>query len=313
MSLTCTSSRLAFAAAAPAALLCLLPGCARRPAERAPAPPPEAAATVRGAAIQFHSRLGEVDANRTRIVALVEEAAARRARVVVLPECAVPGYADLTSDVFWGRKAGPGYLDVHTVAEPVPGPSTAFFAPVAKRLGIYLTVPLIERGDAADTFFNSVALLGPDGAIRGVHRKRNLWTVADHGWAKEGPERLIVVETEYGRLGLMICYDVHVLLGELGEAGADIVLHSVAWYGPNSGEWFETVLADRVRKAGVNLVLANWTFPEDPGWSGYGLSCVIGSDGGMLARAERDLGDEIVIADVPLPVRKAAGPPPEPQ
>jgi predicted amidohydrolase len=99
-----------------------------------------------------------------------------------------------------------------------------------------------------------------------------------------------------------------VLLGELGEAGADIILHSVAWYGPNSGEWFETVLADRVRKAGVDLVLANWTFPEDPGWSGYGLSCVIGSDGGMLARAGRDLGDEVVVTDLSLPDRKAQGP-----
>jgi predicted amidohydrolase len=285
----------------------------RRPAERAPVPPPEAAATVRVAAVQFHSRLGEVDANRERLAVLVEKAAASGARVVVLPECAVPGYADLTSDVLWGKKAEPGYMDVHAVAEPVPGPSTAFFAPVAKRLGIYLTVPLIERGEADDTFHNTVVLLGPDGAIRGVHRKRHLWTVADHGWASEGPERLTVVDTEYGRLGLMICYDVHMLLGELGEAGADMVLHSVAWCGPNSGEWFETVLADRVRKAGVALVLANWTFPEDPGWSGYGLSCVIGSDGGMLARAEHDLGDEIVVADVPFPGRKTSRTRREPQ
>jgi predicted amidohydrolase len=179
---------------------------------------------------------------------------------------------------------------------------------VARRLGVYLTVPFIEKEEPEDRerderetrYYNAVSLLGPDGAVVAHWRKRNLWPVADASWATAGGEKASIAETELGRIGLMICYDVHVVLEDLGEAGADVVLHSVAWYGPNSGGWFDTVLARKVGEAGAGLVLANWTFPEDPGWSGWGLSRVIGPDGETLARAESDLGDEVVIADLPL-------------
>ncbi|MEK7269739.1 MAG: carbon-nitrogen hydrolase family protein [Planctomycetota bacterium] len=253
--------------------------------------------TVRVAAIQFHSVMGDPAGNRTRLAALVEEAAANGARIVVLPEAAVPGYADLTRDVFWSDAAGPDFLDVAAVAETFPGPSAEFFSPIADRLDLYLTVPFIER--EGKRFYNAVALLGPDGTVRALYRKQHPWPVADASWATAGPKRACVVDTEYGRLGLMICYDVHGVLPMLGEAGADIVLHPVAWFGPNSGNWFETVLARRVAKQKTSLILANWTFPENPGWSGHGHSLIIGPDGTVLSRASKGLGNEIVYASVP--------------
>jgi len=253
--------------------------------------------SVRVAAVQFHSVMGDPAGNRARLAGLVEEAARNGARIVVLPEAAVPGYADLVGDVFWGDGKRPDRPDVAGVAETFPGPSVDFFSPVADRLDLYLTVPFIER--EGKDFYNAVAFLGPDGKVRAHYRKQRLWPVADASWAAAGPERACVADTEYGRLGLMICYDVHVVLPMLGEAGADIVLHPVAWFGPNSGNWFETVLARRVAKQKTSLILANWTFPEDPGWSGHGHSLIIGPDGRVLARASRELGDEIVYASVP--------------
>ena len=46
-------------------------------------------------------------------------------------------------------------------AEPVPGPSTKHFAALAKRLGVYITVPLLERDDTAAgvRLFNTVCLV----------------------------------------------------------------------------------------------------------------------------------------------------------
>jgi predicted amidohydrolase len=103
-----------------AAPLATLIGCAPR-SGRAPggsdeAPPP----AVRVAAVQFHSVMGDPEGNRRRLVPLVERAAAAGAKVVVLPECAVPGYADLTNDVFWTSAEGgeEGCLPVSEVAEP---------------------------------------------------------------------------------------------------------------------------------------------------------------------------------------------------
>jgi len=186
---------------------------------------------------------------------------------------------------------------VAEVAEAVPGPSTEFFAPLARRLGVYVTVPIIERADGG--YYNTVALVSPGGEVAAVHRKHVMWTMADSFWMKEGPEKATVVETPFGSLGLMICRDVHALLPLMGGAGADIVLYSVAFLGPNTGDWFEVTLAGRVAEQGVSLVLANWTFPEDPGWSGWGASCVISPEGKVLARAERTIGDQVVLADVP--------------
>ena len=253
-------------------------------------------ATVRVAAVQFHSFFGDPEANRKRLLLLVRLAAYRGARIVVLPEAAVPGYAELSNEVFWSRKREKGYEDVRTVAEKVPGPSVEFFSPVADELDIFLTVPLIEESEGK--FYNTVVLLGPDGRVRAKHRKQNCWPVADASWMTEGEEEPCVVETEFGRLGLMICYDVHVMLEALAEAGADAILYSVAWYG--TCDWFETVLARRAGEAGVSIVLANWTFPEDPGWKGSGRSLVIGPDGGIVARAAEDFGEEIVLADIPV-------------
>jgi predicted amidohydrolase len=249
--------------------------------------------------------MGDVEGNLLRIERAVERAAARGARVCVLPECAVCGYAELATDTFWSKDevVDEGYLQVRDVAETVPGPSTERLGRLADRLEVYLTVPLIEvTGEAPDErFYNTVALVGPDGAIRGHYRKRVEWTVADTYWMSEGPDRVVVVDTEYGRLGLMICRDVHKVLRELGEAGAEVVLHCVAWYGPNSDGWFDVVLSRMVREAGVTLVLANWTFPEDPAWSGFGLSRVIGPDGRTVARCAHDLGEDIVLYEVPAP------------
>lgn len=299
---------------AAAVLATLAPGCGRKSGTPAPGvtaePPVTAGAprTVRVAAIQFHSVMGEPSGNRRRLVPLIERAAAGGARIVVLPEAAVPGYADLSTDTFWSKdEAGEeGCLPVREAGEAVPGPSTEFFSPFADRLGVYLTVPIIERAEGK--YYNTVVLLGPDGRIAARHRKHVPWTVADDSWMTEGPRRATVVDTEYGRLGLMICRDVHALLGEFGRAGADIVLHSVAFYGPNTRGWFETTLAFKVADARVALVLANWTFPRDPGWSGWGASMVIGSDGKVIASAGGDPGNEIVFADVPCGAARRRSP-----
>jgi predicted amidohydrolase len=251
--------------------------------------------------------MGDPVGNRRRVAPLIERAAAGGAKIIVLPEAAVPGYADLSTDTFWSKsdEDEAGYLRVSDVAETVPGPSTDFFAALAGKLGVYLTVPVIERRGGG--YQNTVALISPEGEIVAIHRKCNLWPVADASWAAEGTTRATVVETPFGRVGLMICYDVHALLPLMGKAGADIVLHSVAFYGPNSGEWFETTLAARVADVGVSLILANWTFPEDPGWSGWGASCVISPEGKVLARAERAPGNQLIFADVPCGNRSVPG------
>jgi len=266
---------------------------------RGPGPVP--GGQVRVAAVQCYSRMGQVRHNRQLLAKLIGQAAGRGAKIVVLPECAVQGYMDPGRDRVWSAKADEeGELAVQAAAECVPGPSTHYFAQVAKRCGVYLAVPLIEGSDGR--FYNAQVLLGPDGKLLLHHRKTHLWPPGDGLWASPGKKPPQAVTTPYGRLGLMICYEVHRLPKALKEAQVDIVLYSVGWYGPNTEIWYTDIFPRRyVVPNGFAVVAANWSADRGaPGWEGHGYSCVIGRDGKVLAMARSTRGAELVLADVPI-------------
>jgi len=258
--------------------------------------------TVRVAAVQCYSRMGQTEYNRELLMGLIREAAEDGAKIVVLPEAAVHGYMDPGRWTIWTgdvESRDEQRLYVGSVAEPVPGPSTEYFAKLAAELGIYLTIPLIEK--AEDVFYNTVLLADPSGEIVAHHRKQNLWSPGDGPWASDGELPLQVVETPYGKVGLMICYDVHKLARPLGEADADIVLYSVGWYGPTKA-WFGGIFPrNYVVPNGFNVVAANWSADSDAlGWEGIGCSSVIRRDGDVVAVAKKQRGPEIVVADLPV-------------
>lgn len=259
-------------------------------------------ATVRVAALQCYSRLGQTRENSERLSALITKAAGYGAKIIVLPECAVPGYLDPITPRLWSarEKRGAGELDVAAAAEPIPGRTTAHFAKLAQDLGVYLAVPLIEKADGK--FYNAVVLLDPDGKLVAHHRKQNLWPPGDELWAAEGDRPVQVVDTPYGRLGLMICFEIHNLPETLAKARADIVLYAVGWFGPNTKDWFSRQVPQKyVKPNGFALVAANWAGDATcSGWPGQGYSCVIGRDGTVLAMATTATDCEIVIADLPL-------------
>ena len=258
--------------------------------------------SVRVAAIQCYSPMGEVEYNRALLSRLIRQAAAGGAKIIVLPECAVTGYMDPGNDVVWtsSDEPDPGELDVKLSAEPVPGPSTKHFAGLSRELAVYLCISLAEAADG--NIHNAQVLLDPDGAIVAHHRKRSSWTPGDGLWMTRGDRPLQVVDSPYGKLGLMICHDFHVLPGKLKEKDVDIVLYSVGWYGPNTRNWFEELFPRRtVVPNGFSIVVANWSAEKDnPGWPGHGYSCVITARGEMLGMAERTRGSEIVFADLPI-------------
>jgi predicted amidohydrolase len=96
-------------------------------------------------------------ANVARATALVREAVARGARLVVLPE------------VFAWR--GPR-ADEESIAEPVPGPTTEAFAALARTLGIHLCAgSLLERAPGDSRAYNTSCLFGPHGELLARYRR----------------------------------------------------------------------------------------------------------------------------------------------
>ena len=194
---------------------------------------------------------------------------------------------------------------VRTVAEPVPGPSTKRLGELAGELEVYICVGLVESD--TNGFFNAQVLLGPDGGIAAHHRKKSLWTPGDSTWCTPGKLPVQVVDTEFGRLGLMICYDFHSLPPLLAKRKADIVLYSVGWYGPNEKSWFGQVFPRKaVIPYGFDIVVANWTSTSaEQAWPGRGHSCVINGQGKVLAMSQSVIGNDVIMADLRIRRREA--------
>lgn len=258
---------------------------------------------VRVAAIQCPSVMGMTAENLRTITNLVRQAAHRGAKIVVLPECSLQGYLDPTTWTSWSKSAS-DKMPAASVAESVPGPSTALLGELAAELNLYLCIGMLEGAEGK--FYNAQVLFSPDGKIIAHHRKRGIWTPGDSTWVTPGDLPIQVVDTEFGRLGLMICFDFHTLPPLLAEQGADIVLYSVGWYGPNEKLWFTKQFPERaVIPYGFDVIAANWTSSTpDEVWPGRGHSCILTREGKVLALSEAVCGNAIVMADLEIRSRQ---------
>ncbi len=259
------------------------------------------------AMIQMRVVCGERDENLARACRLVDQAAGKGAKVVVLPEA---------MDLGWTQPSA------KSQAEPIPqGHACQTLASAAKKNGIYVCAGLIER--AGERVFNSAVLINPAGEVVLLHRKINELEIA-HDFYAQG-DRLGVCETEFGTVGLMICADATavdcVLTKSLCYMGADIILSPSAWAMPpehdNEAEPYGQVWLDSycpvakdfsVYIAGVSNV--GWI--EAGPWAGrkcIGCSLLVGPDGQVILTGPYGVDAETIlyadIAPTPRPARAA--------
>jgi predicted amidohydrolase len=277
-------------------------------------------ATVKVAAIQCSSVLGDVEGNCKKLTALVTEAAEAGAKIIVLPEAAVTGYLSQDLKTNWrlaGKPIGAGFKgkDPLPFAETVPGPSTDHFCQLAKRLGVYVTVPLVEKekltttpaanranetaASASPRLFNTVCLVSPKGEIVADYRKRTPWPVPEKSWAAPGDRGVQTFDTEYGRVGLPICFDIHTILEKFEPHKIWALLYPISWVDDNyPADWFWRRLPERTGKFKHYVIGANWSVDQPQKWFGYGISVIIGPDGKVIASAKSLCGSEIVYATI---------------
>lgn len=136
--------------------------------------------------------------NLERAIAHVREAAKRGAQVICLPELFLTQYFCQRQDAA-----------LFDLAEPIPGPTTARFCELCRELRVTAVVSLFERR-APGLYHNTAAVIGPDGALRGIYRKMHIpddplyfekyyFTPGDLGFK--------VFDTDVGRIGTLVCWD----------------------------------------------------------------------------------------------------------
>lgn len=280
-------------------------------AEKKASPSKSGRRTFLAAAIQAVSKMGDPAGNRRHLEALVHKAARKGAKVIVLPECAVPGYMSADLKITWrdGRRKttyGLRGISPEGVAETVPGVSTKAFGKLADELDVYLTAPILEFEPKTGKYYNTLVLIDPEGKVLLHYRKLNPWPYAERSWAATGNLGHAVIDTPYGRMGLLICFDINFEPPNLKKLRVDHLLYSIAWVDEMNSDWFPRKLPRIARRNRLNIIGANWTVPSDlqPDWYGYGYSRIINRRGKILAKADTYRAEQIVYAELPIPRKR---------
>ena len=246
---------------------------------------------VRIACVQMEPLVGAKDSNVARSVAHIAEAAARGARLIVLPELANSGY------VFETR------TEAFALAETLSdSPTLRAWTDAAARHDAHIVAGIAERD--GPVLYNSAVLIGPGGHV-GTFRKVHLWA-AENLFFEPGNLGFPVYRTPLGRIGMAICYDAWFpeTFRLAALQGADIVCVPTNWV-PIPGQ-------DPTREAMANILVmaaahSNSLFiacadriGTERGQPFVGQSLVVGCTGWPVGGpASRDR-EEIVYADVDL-------------
>ncbi len=139
--------------------------------------------------------------NLAKAIAGIRDCAKRGAQIIALPELFLsPYFCQGEKDDKWFE-----------TAESIPGPTTEALSKVARETKTVLIVPLFEK-TAEGKFFNSTAVLGPDGKIIGVYHKMHIPSLppdlyAENYYFEKGDKGFTVFDTPYGKIAALICYD----------------------------------------------------------------------------------------------------------
>jgi N-carbamoylputrescine amidase len=248
-----------------------------------------------------------VEDNLDQAEALVREAAAKGAQLVLLQELFETPYFCQDEKEEYLKLARP--VDEH--------PTLKRFSNLAAELGVVLPLSFFER--AGNTAFNSVAMVDADGKVLGTYRKSHIPQgpgYEEKFYFSPGDTGFKTWETRCGRIGVGICWDQWFPEAArcMALQGAELLLYPTAIGSePHLPEFDSRDHWQRVMQghAGASLipVIASNRIGKEKGdrfsMQFYGSSFIADHTGAMLAEADRDATD-VLTATVDLDETQAA-------
>ena len=245
----------------------------------------------------------DIQNNQGKLSRNIADVASQGAELVVLQE--------LHNSLYFCQTENTQLCDL---AEPIPGPSTAFYGAIAATHGIVLVTSLFERR-APGLYHNTAVVFEKDGTIAGTYRKMHIpddpayyekfyFTPGDLGFHP--------IQTSVGKLGVQVCWDQWYPEGArlMALAGAELLIFPTAIGYESSDtpeeqerqrEAWTTVQRGHAVANGIPVIAVNRTGHEpDPsgqtnGISFWGSSFIAGPQGEMLYRAPKDEEVNIVV------------------
>ncbi|CAA2989582.1 omega-amidase, chloroplastic-like [Olea europaea subsp. europaea] len=222
----------------------------------------------------------------------IEEAARKGAQLILLPEIWNSPYSNDSFPVYAEE------IDANK------SPSTAMLSEVSQRLKITIIGGSIPER-SGDRLYNTCCVFGTDGKLKTKHRKIHLFDIDIPGQMtfKESKtltagETPTIVDTDVGRIGIGICYDIRFqeLATIYAARGAHLICYPGAFNMTTGPLHWE--LLQRARAADCQLYVATCSPARDSNSSyvAWGHSTLVGPFGEVIATTEHD--EAIVISEI---------------
>jgi predicted amidohydrolase len=207
--------------------------------------------------------------NLEKFSEFIAKAAAQKADIVCLPEGSTLAGTDLN------------YI---SASEPLPGPTTQFLGDIARKYNIYIVAGLLEK--QGDAVYNTSVLINKKGELAGKYRKISLPREEIEGGVTPG-DSLPVFDTDFGRIGMMICWDVSFpeTARTLAQKGAEIIFLPI---------WGGNVTLARARAIENQVYLVSSSYDM--------ITAVFDQEGEVMKEATKD--DPVVVVDIDLNKQK---------
>jgi N-carbamoylputrescine amidase len=244
----------------------------------------------------------DLEANADRAEALVRDAAAKGAQVILIQELFATPYFCITQR--------PEYFKL---AQPMAGhPLIARFADLARELGVVLPLSYFEA--AGQAFFNSLAMIDADGTVLGNYRKSHIPQgpgYEEKFYFSPGDTGFRVWDTAFGRIGVGICWDQWFAEAARAMAlmGAEMLLYPTAIGseppspGYDSQPHWEMVMrghaAGNIMPVMASNRIGREVAPEGRDVIFYGSSFISDHTGQLLVKAGRD-AEAVITAKIDL-------------
>ena len=179
---------------------------------------------VKLALVQFQSVAYDVPANVEKGLKFVEDAARQGADLIVFPELFLTGY---DPDAIGERP--------EELAQNIDGFAVQAFATAAAANHINLVVPFPLKDDKG--IYNSAAVIDRSGTVVGVYHKVHLWE-GERAVFQPG-DRYLAAELDFGKVGVLICYDAGFpeAARTLALRGVELIVVPAAFSGEMKYRW----------------------------------------------------------------------------
>ncbi|MCX4025753.1 acyltransferase [Endozoicomonas sp. SM1973] len=228
-------------------------------------------------------------------IQLIDQAGEKGVQILCMQEVFNQPYFCPSQDTKW-----------YAAAEKVPdGPTIQLLKQYAKKHQMVIIAPIYEE-DIPGVYYNTAAVIDANGEYLGKYRKTHIPQVAgfwEKFFFKPGQSNWPVFETQYGKIGVYICYDRHFPEGwrALALNGAEIIFNPSATVAGLSKYLWELEQPAAAVANGCYIAAINRIGNEAPWDIGtfYGSSYFVNPRGEIEAQASEDK-DELLICDLNL-------------